>query len=323
MYAICKISGEQEFIIKFIKSKDTFMEEICKIEGYTHYQMLDNVPLNNVTNDQSIKVGFYLLKNGDLINLIEKCETLLKGYIYNSTIIDTKIVDTYKLVPIKISLDQYHNQTSKTFSEFNFDSVPDHSSMGIIGSDTVYKQLIVKSIMNKLLMKPYNYDILMISSFSDMQDFYKNTYPTVKISGKYNDFVIDEFMKNSYKSNSSSIIVLDIGNDYKNIINSQKFTELIYNSRCYKINLILLMPNIKDTYLPPQYRCNIDYVFILPNNDIDEQKRIWFQYCGIFSTLATFTEHYDKICLQDCNSLVVCNRGSSENIQEKVFYRKL
>mgnify|MGYP003972437949 CR=1 FL=1 len=91
------------------------------------------------------------------------------------------------------------------------------------------------------------------------------------------------------------------------------------NGRHQKLFFILTMQYIMG--IPPQLRSNVDYVFILRENMIQNRKRIYEQYAGMFPCFDIFCQVMDS-CTEDYQCLVIHNGSKSNKLQDQVFWYK-
>jgi hypothetical protein len=91
------------------------------------------------------------------------------------------------------------------------------------------------------------------------------------------------------------------------------------NGRHYKVFFIITMQY--PLGIPPNLRANIDYVFILRNNNTSDRKRIYEHYAGVFPSFETFCQVMDS-CTQNYECLVINNTVSSTKLEDCVFWYK-
>ena len=73
--------------------------------------------------------------------------------------------------------------------------------------------------------------------------------------------------------------------------------------------------------ITPNLRTNVDFIFILRETMINNRKRIYDNYAGMFPTFEIFCQFMDQ-CTEDFNCLVICNGVSSNRIEDQVFWYK-
>lgn len=94
---------------------------------------------------------------------------------------------------------------------------------------------------------------------------------------------------------------------------------MFFNGRHIKCLFIICMQYALG--MPPNLRNNIDYVFILRENMINNRKRIYDSYCGMFATFEIFCSVLDT-CTENFECLVIDNTSQSNKIEDLVFWYK-
>ena len=89
------------------------------------------------------------------------------------------------------------------------------------------------------------------------------------------------------------------------------------NGRHWKIMFFLTMQYCMD--LPPDLRANIDYIFVLRENIIQTQKKLYDKFFGIFPDFATFQGVMNK-CTENFDCLVLDNTSRSNQIEKCVYW---
>ena len=73
--------------------------------------------------------------------------------------------------------------------------------------------------------------------------------------------------------------------------------------------------------LPPALRGQIDYVFILRDNIIENKMKLYKHFFGVFPTFDSFNEVLTQ-CTENYECLVLNNRSTSNKIEDVVFWYK-
>ena len=73
--------------------------------------------------------------------------------------------------------------------------------------------------------------------------------------------------------------------------------------------------------LPPALRANVDYVFILRENIIQNREKLYKSFFGIFPTFDMFNKVMDS-CTENYECLVLDNTSKSNRIEDCVFWYK-
>tara|TARA_B100000035_G_C20517496_1_gene343888 strand:- start:75 stop:479 length:405 start_codon:yes stop_codon:yes gene_type:complete len=71
--------------------------------------------------------------------------------------------------------------------------------------------------------------------------------------------------------------------------------------------------------LPPDLRANIDFVFVLRENIVQNQEKIYKNFFGIFPHVDTFKEVMNS-CTEGFDCLVLDNTSRSNKISDCVFW---
>jgi hypothetical protein len=97
----------------------------------------------------------------------------------------------------------------------------------------------------------------------------------------------------------------------------QPISELLYNGRHYQIMYILTMQY--PLGISPELRTNFDYIFLLKEEYISNQKKLFDHYAGMFPNLDAFRQVFN-ILVQDNGSMVIDNRRKAQNSLERLFW---
>ena len=73
--------------------------------------------------------------------------------------------------------------------------------------------------------------------------------------------------------------------------------------------------------IPPNLRTQIDYTFILRENLINNRKRIYENYAGMFPTFDVFCQVMDQ-CTENYECIVIHNNAKSNRLEDQVFWYK-
>jgi hypothetical protein len=91
------------------------------------------------------------------------------------------------------------------------------------------------------------------------------------------------------------------------------------NGRHWKIFFMLTMQYCMD--LTPDLRANVDYVFILRENVIQNREKLYKSFFGIFPSFEMFNQVMNT-CTENYECLVLDNTSKSNKIQDCVFWYK-
>ena len=103
----------------------------------------------------------------------------------------------------------------------------------------------------------------------------------------------------------------------KRMIRDTNIRGIFMNGRHWRVTFMLTMQYCMD--LPPDLRANIDYVFILRENIIQNQEKIYKNFFGIFPQFSIFQDVINT-CTEGYDCLVLDNTSKSNNIKDCVFW---
>jgi hypothetical protein len=119
MYAIIQIANDVKELVAFVDNHDDFLtyakKNIITSNG-SDYTFISNTNYDDFKKNSILKNGKYLLMNNNVILFVEKFYEISKGYIYNSTYENFKIIVHWELIISKIS-DPYVCNNTKYSSE--------------------------------------------------------------------------------------------------------------------------------------------------------------------------------------------------------------
>ena len=149
--------------------------------------------------------------------------------------------------------------------------------------------------------------------------------PTSAIYGEYCEDKIIEIMdmqKNMWRAGRGyhCLLVLDDCCYDKKILRSKTIREIFMNGRHRRITLILSAQYVMD--LPPDLRTQVDYVFALRENVIQNRERLWKQFFGFFTKYTDFATTMDE-CTENFSCMVCDNKTAKTNtIEDCVLWYK-
>jgi hypothetical protein len=114
------------------------------------------------------------------------------------------------------------------------------------------------------------------------------------------------------------LIMDDLAYD-KKMMNNPEIKEIFFNGRHYHITTMIAFQYMMT--LSPEFRTNIDYVFVCRDNRIDNIKRLHQYFFGIFDKLEDFKKVF-YACTNDYGCLVLDNNSKSSRIEDSVFWYK-
>ena len=164
-----------------------------------------------------------------------------------------------------------------------------------------------------------------ISATEDGNAFYSKFIPEILIHSEYKPEIIQQVITRQKKVINSDtktpdgdvFVLLDDCMYDKRMIRDVNIRGIFMNGRHWRISFMLTMQYCMD--LPPDLRSNIDYVFILRENIIQNQEKIYKNFFGIFPHFSVFQDVLNS-CTEGYDCLVLDNTSKSNNIQDCVFW---
>lgn len=216
--------------------------------------------------------------------------------------------------------------------KFDMSKIPDDKVIVLIGKRETGKSFLVKDLLY------YHQDIpigSVISGTEAANSFYGSIFPSLFIHGEYSPIVIDNYLKrqklvvnmmNKEKKQKGGtsidprgIIILDDCLYDNSWIKDTNIRALFMNGRHYKTMFVITMQYALG--ITPNLRTNIDYVFILRENLVNNRKKLYDHYAGMFPTFEIFSQVMDQ-CTENYECLVINNNAKSNKIEDQVFWYK-
>ena len=175
---------------------------------------------------------------------------------------------------------------------------------------------------------------VVMSGTEESNEHYQQFVPDSFIYGQYEPEVIEHIIthqqqvvkklkqseKEDFKTPNNSVFMVLDDCMFDNKWTRDKNMRCVFmNGRHYRIFFMLAMQYCMD--LPPPLRANIDYLFILKENIIQNREKIYKNFFGIFPTFDSFNEVLNQ-CTQNYECLVLDNSSTSSKIEDVVFWYK-
>lgn len=215
--------------------------------------------------------------------------------------------------------------------KFDISSITDDSVVVFIGKRRTGKSFLVKDLLF------YHQDIpigTIISATESANKFYSEIIPSLFIHDEYSNVIIDNVVKRQKlitkrvakekikhgqsKIDPRAFLILDDCLYDNSWIRDKNIRSLFMNGRHLKALFMITMQY--PLGIPPNLRTNIDYVFILRENNIQNRRRIHENYCGMvpFDVFETIMNQ----CTENYECLVVKVNAASNKIEDQLFWYK-
>ena len=217
-------------------------------------------------------------------------------------------------------------------NKFDLNLMVEHPSIVMIGKRGSGRSWVVRAILQFFSKKvPVG---IIISPTDKMSSFYSKFIPDTYIYYTFQSETIERLLsrqkdiikmqkerqKDGKDTNTGTFIVMDDclsleGNWEKDPV----ISELLFNGRDYHIMYILTMQFPLE--IKPEIRCNFDYIFLLAEDSLGNQKKIYEHYASMFPNFDAFRQVFVQLTA-DFGSMVIANKEVRNNFLEKVYFYK-
>ena len=101
---------------------------------------------------------------------------------------------------------------------------------------------------------------------------------------------------------------------------SRALQNLFVNGRHYRMDCILTLQH--SGAIPPVLRSNVDYIFIMRDNNLPNRRKIWEHYASVVPEYRTFDALMDA-CTQNYGCMVIDNTQQSNRIEDCIYWYKV
>ena len=174
-----------------------------------------------------------------------------------------------------------------------------------------------------------------ISGSEVTNPFFQEMVPSKLIHDKYNPALVMNAIKrqmsvkqarnNEKRTGGHSnidpraFLILDDCLYDKTWMNEESTRYIFMNGR--HIDMVTLITMQYPLGVGPNLRTNIDFVFILRETVLNNRKRIYDNYAGMFPTFQMFCQFMDQ-CTENYECLVINNNSKSNRLTDQVFWYK-
>jgi hypothetical protein len=222
--------------------------------------------------------------------------------------------------------------TKLQLKKFNIHDMAEHCTIAMIAKRGTGKSYLTREL---LFHKRHIGSAIAISRTEKLNSFYTEFIPESYIYPEYTSDILNRIFqrqdqliednkerlkKNKKLKDDSLILIMDDCMSSKGTwLKDPNILELFYNGRHHHVSFILTMQYAVG--IPPDMRSNFDYVFLLAEDTINNRKRLYEHYAGMFPTFDIFQQVFSEIT-NNYGVMVINKRVQSNNITDKIFWYK-
>ncbi len=210
--------------------------------------------------------------------------------------------------------------------KFDITTIPDDSVVIFVGKRATGKSFLVRDLMFHKQHIPIG---TVISATEGANEFYQKIVPKKFIRYEYDETVSERVVNRQKKAvklakrnperDPRAFYLLDDCMFDSKWTRSKMIRSLFMNGRHFRILFLITMQFALG--IPPVLRSNVDYIFILRDSLIQNRKRLFESYAGMFGKFETFCTFMDK-CTENYHCLVIHNNAKSNKLEDQVFWYK-
>jgi len=225
-----------------------------------------------------------------------------------------------------------NNDPNFSLKKFNINKIVDNAAICMVAKRGSGKSWLVRDILQKKSDIPGG---IIIAPTDKLSGFYNDIYPSSYIYYEYDSNILGNLFyrqgliidKNKDREkigkkelDPRAMLIMDDCLAQKSTwLKDQNILELMQNGRHYKITYILTMQY--SLGISPELRSNFDYIFLLGEDIINNRKKLYDHYAGMFPTFDFFQKAFMQ-CTANFGCMVIDNRSRSPELTEKVFWYK-
>ncbi len=222
--------------------------------------------------------------------------------------------------------------TELKLKKFDMRSIKDDKVVVMVGRRGSGKSVILRELLSKHTTIPLG---VCISATEDSNGYFSDFIPPMFIHSEFSSKLVDNFvrrqqtvmkmMKGELKSFGSSnidprgFLIMDDCMYDNSWTKDKQMKYLLFNGRHIKAFVIL---SLQYAYgMGPNMRGNVDYVFILREPNLQNRKRLFEAYAGMFHSFELFNTVLDQ-CTNHYECLVIDNTTLSNRLEDQVYWYK-
>ncbi len=190
----------------------------------------------------------------------------------------------------------------------------------IIGKRNTGKSYLLRDILSHIHSQ---FDCVSVFSQTEhLNHFYEKFIPKFLIHREWDEnkiekiFKVQENSKNNDTKHNFALIFDDMISEAGVWRNNAFIKKIFLEGRHYNLGFFLLTQFVNA--LPPYAKNNIDYIFILQQQNNEEKERLYKEFGGAFGSKKEFVKILDLIT-ENYGCLVIDNKSKSNKLSDRVF----
>lgn len=220
-----------------------------------------------------------------------------------------------------------------TLRKFDITSISSDKTVVLVGKRDTGKSFLVRDLLYYHRDTPLG---TVISPTESANNFYTPIVPSIFIYEEYSSDTVARFVQRQkiitkkirkqqklYGSSNidprAFIILDDCLYDAKSWTSDTNIKLLFLNGRHYKALFLITMQY--PLGIPPALRSNVDYAFILRENNLGNRKRLYDNFAGMIPSFDYFCQIMDQ-CTENYECLVIHVSARSNRLSDQIFWYK-
>jgi len=216
--------------------------------------------------------------------------------------------------------------------KFDITSITDDSVVVFIGKRRTGKSFLVRDLLYHHRDIPIG---TLISATEAANKYYSDMIPSLFIHDEYTPEIIDNVVKRQKliikkinkevdkhghsKIDPRAFLILDDCLFNNSWVRDKNIISILLNGRHYKMMFMITMQY--PLGIPPSLRTNLDYVFILRENNMSNRRRIYENYSGMIPSWELFNDIMNQ-CTENYECLVLKVNAQSNKLEDQIFWYK-
>lgn len=214
-----------------------------------------------------------------------------------------------------------HGRMNVKLERFDPSRIADDKVCVFVGKRGTGKSTLVADVMYHKRHIPVG---IAMSATEDGNHYYQQFIPDLFIYGDYDKEAIERVIDRQKKlvgagKPTSAFVLLDDCMYDNKFLRDTCIRQIFMNGRHWKIFVMMTMQYCMQ--LSPDLRANVDYVFILRENIIQNREKLYKSFFGICPTFDMFNQIMTQ-CTENYECLVLDNTSKSNKIEDCLFWYK-